>query len=125
MKKLIVLALAAAIAGHWAWKHQRAGQAAEMSREADITWLAQDVKASEVVMYTTTDCTYCHQAKGWLAERGFAFTECNMSVERRCEDEFRAHKANGTPFLVIRRGGRTHEMHEGFDSEEFLAALRG
>ncbi|TXH36316.1 MAG: glutaredoxin family protein [Burkholderiaceae bacterium] len=125
MKKLILLALAAAIAGHWAWKHHRGSEAAEMAREADITWLAQDVKPGQVVMYTTTDCTYCHQAKDWLADKGFAFTECNMSVDRRCEDEFRAYKANGTPFLVIRRGGRTHEMHEGFDSEEFLAALRG
>jgi hypothetical protein len=49
---------------------------------------------------------------------------CNMSVERRCEAEFKAYGGNGTPFLVIRRGGKEHHMEDGFDSDEFLAALR-
>ena len=85
-----------------------------------IQALAATVKAEDVVMYTTTECGYCHQAKAWLQQNGFAFTECNMSVSRTCQQEFAAYKAVGTPFLVV-RGER---MDNGFDSDQFLALLR-
>lgn len=88
-----------------------------------IHTLAATVKAEVVVMYTTTECGYCHQAKAWLNQHGFAYTECNMSVDSRCESEFASYRANGTPFLVLNRQGREHRMHDGFDSDEFLAAL--
>lgn len=90
-----------------------------------IQALAQTVRPEEVVMYSTTECGYCKQAAAWLQQNGFAFTECNMSVDRRCENEFAQYGANGTPFLVIRRGGKEHLMREGFDSDEFLAAIKG
>ena len=48
-----------------------------------------------------------------------------MSVERRCESEYMALGGNGTPFLVIRRAAKEHLMKDGFDSDEFLAAVRG
>jgi len=81
---------------------------------------AARVQARDVVMYSTTECVYCGQAKGWLAQNGFAFTECNMSVERRCEDEYRAYGANGTPFLLV----RGQQMREGFDVHQFLRILK-
>jgi glutaredoxin len=90
---------------------------------ADITRLASTVQANEVVMYSTTECQYCTQAKSWLGQNGFAFTECNMSVESHCETEFRSYGGNGTPYLVVNRAGKTHHMKNGFDSDEFLAAL--
>jgi|GEM_PF-1817315 len=85
--------------------------------------LAASVKADEVEMYTTSECPYCAEAKTWLKQNGFAFTECNMSITPRCIDEFKDYGANGTPFLIIRRNGKTHEMKDGFDSQEFLTAL--
>ncbi len=85
--------------------------------------LAATVKADEVEMYTTTECPYCGQAKSWLQQNGFAFTECNMSITPRCIDEFKSYGANGTPFLIIRRNGKSHEMKDGFDTQEFLTAL--
>ncbi len=85
--------------------------------------LAETVGPGDVVMYSTTECVYCTHAKNWLNHHGFAFTECNMSNEYRCETEFRQLGGNGTPFLVIHRGDKTYRMRRGFNSEEFLALL--
>lgn len=103
--------------------HRGAGTSSDDWTPEQIHALAATVKAEEVVMYTTTECGYCHQAKAWLNQYGFAYTECNMSVDSRCESEFASYHANGTPFLVLNRQGREHRMHDGFDSDEFLAAL--
>ncbi|WP_338847303.1 glutaredoxin family protein [Massilia sp. W12] len=89
-----------------------------------IQTLAASVKAHEVVMYGTQECGYCHQAKAWLNQNGFAFTECDLRKEKHCEAEYAAYGANGTPFLVIRRGDKEYLMKNGFDSDEFLRALR-
>jgi len=97
-----------------------AGPGPEPMDTPRIQALAATVKAEDVVMYTTTECGYCHQAKAWLQQNGFAFTECNMSVSRTCQQEFAAYKAVGTPFLVV-RGER---MDDGFDTDQFLALLR-
>ena len=48
-----------------------------------------------------------------------------MCLARRCERQFLAYGATATPYLVIRRGGRTYHMKDGFDSEEFLRVLKG
>ena len=110
-------------------RHQEARQAAEdgeIDAEADavpsdaLRALASRVKAEEVVMYGTAECVYCGQAKGWLNANGFAFTDCNMRVERRCQDEFQAYRAQGTPFLVV----RGQLMREGFDVHQFLRILK-
>ncbi|MBI5924509.1 MAG: glutaredoxin family protein [Aquabacterium sp.] len=88
--------------------------------DAQIRALAATVQAEDVVMYSTTDCTYCAQAKGWLSQYGFPLSECNMTTTPHCEQAFRALGADGTPYLIV----RGHHMKNGFDSDEFLAALR-
>lgn len=88
-----------------------------------IEALARTVRSSEVVMYTTSSCPYCAQAKSWLSQNGFAFKECNMTNSPSCEREFMALGGNGTPFVVLRRNGQTHYMRDGFGSEEFLDLL--
>lgn len=92
---------------------------------SDSEWkaLAATVRPGEVVMYSTTDCVYCQQAEVWLKAHNFHFSECNMTVEPRCEAEFHQYGATGTPFLVVRRGGRLHLMRNGFDHKEFLGLL--
>lgn len=125
MKNILGFLFFILIAGHLAWKHWGRDSSAPDMNLAQVQTLAASVKAEDVVMYSTTECSYCHAAKGWLAQHGFAFTECNMSIERRCEAEFSAYGADGTPFLVIRRGGKEHLMKNGFDSDEFLMALQG
>jgi glutaredoxin len=125
MKNLIGLLIFVLLASHIAWKQWGRDGASSDLTTPQIQTLAASVKVEEVVMVSTTECPHCHAAKGWLAQNGFAFTEGNMSVERRCEAEFKAYGGNGTPFLVIRHGGKEHPMKDGFDSDDFLAALRG
>ncbi|HEX5125547.1 MAG TPA: glutaredoxin family protein [Rhodocyclaceae bacterium] len=124
-KLLILIVLVGAVYQGW----QHFGKAGSYSGNSDasaaeISALAATVRPEDVVMYSTTECPYCAQAKGWLNQNGFAFTECNMSNESHCENEFKSYGANGTPFLVVRRGDKTHYMKDGFDSDEFIAALR-
>jgi glutaredoxin len=111
------------LALHFGWKHW--GSAAEPAGGAtgstsDIAVLAAKVGAEDVVMYSTTECAYCAQAKGWLKQYDFAYTECNMSVDKECERQFLKYGATGTPYLVV----KGQHMKDGFDSQEFLSLLR-
>lgn len=123
MLRIVILCLAL-LAAAWWWQGRsaapHAGSGAAADAATDIATLAASVQAEEVVIYTTSTCTYCAQAMRWLDQQGFAYTECNMSTTPRCEQEFMAHGATGTPYLVV----RGHHMKDGFDSDEFLAALR-
>lgn len=88
--------------------------------EDEIRALAVTTRPADIVMYSTTECVYCVQAKQWLTLYGFSFKECNMSLSRDCEREFLRYGANGTPFLVV----RGHQMKDGFVTREFLADLQ-
>jgi glutaredoxin len=115
---------AVALALLWAFlrpgEGERGGSRPEVP-PASGAGLAASVKPGDVVVYTTTECPHCRIAKDWLARYGFAFTECNMSVEPRCEDEFRRLGGRATPFVIV----RGKPLSRGFHSREFLAAVAG
>lgn len=94
------------------------GQA--IAADLNASELAASVKPSDVIIYTTPSCSYCAEAKAWLKVYGFAYTECDMSSSAKCESEFKRYGADGTPYLIV----RGHHMKNGFDSDEFLAALQ-
>ena len=98
-------------------------QSSALATRSSMQALADTVRPGDVTMYSTTECGYCTQAKSWLNQYGFAFTECNMSNVERCETEFRELGGTGTPFLIVQRGEKTYRMRNGFNSEEFLALL--
>jgi glutaredoxin len=105
-------------AAQFAWKHYSPSHSTH-AEQSPISQLAATVKAGDIIMYSTTECVYCGEAKSWLNQNGFAFTECNMTIDQRCQQEFNAYGAVGTPFLIV----RGHQMKDGFDSDEFLQAL--
>lgn len=82
--------------------------------------VARTVQPGDVVMYTTSECVYCAQAKGWLRQNKFEFKECNMSVNDDCIREYKNYGADGTPFLIV----RGYQMKNGFDSDEFITVLK-
>lgn len=82
--------------------------------------LASTVGRDEVIVYCVPECGYCTQAKAWLNQNGFAFTDCNMRADRQCEREYINYGGTGTPYLVV----RGKHMKNGFDSDEFLTILR-
>jgi glutaredoxin len=85
----------------------------------EIANIAATVSAGEVVMYTTTSCGYCAQARHWLNQYRIAFTECNTDTSDRCARELTAYGGDGVPYLVV----RGQHMREGFDSDQFLTIL--
>jgi glutaredoxin len=119
-KKILIIGIL--VLGAWAsfkGHHRGNAVAPDGPTEEQLRTLAATVQASDVVMYSTSECPYCAQAKSWLNQYGFAFTECNMSVDNQCLREFKSYGADGTPFLIV----RGHQMKDGFDSDEFIAAL--
>lgn len=88
--------------------------------EDELKQLAATVRQGDVVIYTTTGCPYCAQAKAWMTQYGFEFTECDAEVSATCAQELSTLDADGVPYLVV----RGHHMKDGFDSDEFIAALR-
>lgn len=131
--RLIVIALALVAGLGWMYgarlmgDRPSDGNSAPLSvhDDAGIRRLATTIRAEQVLMYSTTECGYCAEARSWLHGHGFAFTECNMSVDSRCTEAFRALRASGTPYLIVRGPRGEHHMKDGFDSDEFLAALQG
>lgn len=101
------------------WRHFGPQQpAAELTAEG-IAQLAAQVKPEDIVMYTTTDCPYCAQAKSWLNQHGFAFTECDAQQRPECAQQLQALGSKGVPYLLV----RGKHMKDGFDSDEFLSLL--
>ncbi len=90
----------------------------------DIQALAQTVKTEEIVMYNAPDCMYCNQAKSWLKQNNFPFTDCDMYASKQCEQEYNEYNGNGIPFIVINRHGKQHFMRDGFDTDELILALQ-
>jgi glutaredoxin len=120
IKKLLLVSILAWAAWASFKAHQRGHVPALDNPTAEnLRTLAATVQAGDVVMYSTSECPYCAEAKSWLNQHGFAFTECNMSVNKQCITEFKSYGADGTPFLIV----RGHQMKDGFDSDEFIAAL--
>ena len=108
---------------HLGWKYLGSMKVVNARGEvskASLNALATTAKAEDEEMYSTTECGHCTQAKGWLNQYGFAFIECNMSVSKQCEREFKGYGATGTPFLIVRAA----QMKDGFNSEQFLALLK-
>ncbi len=88
--------------------------------EEELKRLSSKVGQGDVVIYTTTECPYCAQAKAWMTQYGFAYTECDTEASQSCADDFARLHGNGVPYLIV----RGHHMKDGFDSDEFVAALR-
>ena len=86
-----------------------------------LTALAASTPSSEVLMYSAPWCSNCAAAKGWLAQYGFKFQECDIQASSTCLSQLKALDAEGgVPYLIVK--GR--QMKDGFDSEEFIAALK-
>jgi glutaredoxin len=127
--RLFVIALIAYGVMHYAesppeWGSRVTSLVAEVTKRSGTTEpplkaLAAQTRAGDIVLYSSDPCPYSREAKAWLRANGFPFTDCNLSTDRHCEAEFLSHGATGTPYLIV----RGHHMKDGFDSDEFIAAL--
>ena len=86
-----------------------------------LTALTASTPSSDVLMYSAPWCSYCAAAKGWLAQYGFKYQECDIQASSDCLSQLKAlDPQGGVPYLIVK--GR--HMKDGFDSNEFIAALR-
>jgi len=82
--------------------------------------LARTVKDGDVVIYSAVWCTSCNAAKQWMKQYGFAFQDCDVERDSDCGQRFAATGSKWVPYLVV----KGHHMKDGFDSDEFIAALK-
>ena len=130
----VKLVLVVAVAyGAWVGLHRTPGGApgaapaslagkfrADPSTE-QLAALAASTPSADVLMYSAPWCSNCAAAKGWLAQYGFTYQECDIQASSACLGQLKALDAQGgVPYLIVK--GR--HMKDGFDSDEFIAALK-
>lgn len=75
---------------------------------------------SEVIVYSTTWCGFCHQLKSWLKEQGIEFEEIDIEADQNAAREVvEATKQMGVPVTKV---GETYIV--GFDRPKLEAALK-
>jgi glutaredoxin len=71
-------------------------------------------------MYSADWCPNCRAAKGWMQQYGFKYDECNVETSSACASQLKTlDPQGGVPYLIV----RGQHMKDGFDSNQFLAAL--
>ncbi|KAK0349950.1 hypothetical protein LTR94_031004, partial [Friedmanniomyces endolithicus] len=75
-------------------------------------------KQSNVVLYGTSSCTYCIQARAYLRERNIAFIDRNISDSDQSYRELAQLGGKGVPVILV--GER---MLTGFNQSHLEAAL--
>lgn len=83
--------------------------------------LAANSKPGDVFMYTADWCPNCRAAKGWMAQYNFQYEQCDIDKDHGCKAKLDSLGGDGIPYLIV----KGHHMREGFDSQEFVAALQG
>lgn len=61
----------------------------------------RDARPGEVVLYGTTNCGYCKQARAHLQSRGIPYLEKNVSSNAQAESEWRDLGGRGVPLIVM------------------------
>lgn len=94
-------------------------QARRQSGEIDMLRKQQTLTAQDVVMYTTSTCPYCAQARAWLTANGVPFEDCNVELTARCKGDFESQGSPGVPLMRVRG-----HWHLGFDAGWLVEALK-
>ena len=73
------------------------------------------VKRDELVLYTTSWCGYCRQARKYLNDRGISYVEKDIEKDRFANSEFQRFGPRGVPLLV--RNGE--DTRRGFSPQSY------
>lgn len=102
--------------------NSHAGRIGSNLSAEQLTQLAASAAASDAVMCSATWCPNCAAAKSWLGQYGFKAQICEVDRDSACQAQLQTLDPQmGVPYLIVK--GR--HMKDGFDSDEFLAALAG
>jgi len=77
-----------------------------------------------VKIYTSPTCTFCHQLKEWLQEKGVEFEEFDVFADEDARD-FIVKKSGqmGVPVSLITSEDDSEEVVVGFDTDKFTQIL--
>ena len=57
--------------------------------------------APEIVMYVMPGCGYCKQARAYLEQRGFKWSEKDITTSEAANTEFKQKGGVGTPLILV------------------------
>ena len=80
--------------------------------------LRATARPGDILMLSSTTCSYCTKARSWLTEQRVPHSECFIERDPACLAEFQARSAPGTPTFVVR--GQTVV---GFDRKRMASLL--
>ena len=72
-----------------------------------------------VILYSTTHCGYCGQAKAFLRKHKIPFSEYDVERNRRAFTDFQRAGGRGVPLILIGK-----DKVPGFDPGKLSKALR-
>lgn len=107
--------------GAWLGYHRSGAlTSTPLRNNLSVEQLAASASPGDVVMYSATWCPYCSQAKGWLGQNGFKPQVCEIDKDSDCLAHLKTFDPKGAvPYLIV----KGHHMKNGFDSDEFIAAV--
>lgn len=71
---------------------------------------------AQVVMYATSWCGYCAQARAYFARKGIAYTEHDVEKSPAAHAEFRRLGGRGVPLIVYGEQTMTGFSERGFEA---------
>ncbi|RTL46821.1 MAG: glutaredoxin family protein [Burkholderiales bacterium] len=106
---LVVVALAALAS--WAWRGH--------VERADARALRNLAQPGDIRMISSETCAWCTAARRWMTAQQVPFSECFIERDARCQADYQALGAQGTPTFLV-RGQRI----VGFDRARVADALQ-
>ncbi len=79
----------------------------------------------DITIYSTTTCSFCHALKGWLDDKGIAYTDKVTDSDPEAMSEFMSVNEGmlSVPFTVIKAKDDTVTKIVGFDKAKFQKVL--
>ena len=90
----------------------------KLGAPARASKMAKKKPGNGVVIYTSSTCGYCKQAKAWLRQKKVLFTERNITTSRYARKEYDKLGAHGVPVILVGR-----QRIDGFSPARLQAAL--
>lgn len=75
--------------------------------------VAQSRTMKQVVIYTTSHCPYCKQAKQYFAQKGIRYREIDVETSMSGKEAFRKLGGNGVPLIMV-----GDKKVDGFNAQE-------
>ena len=87
--------------------------------QQDTATPAASGKADKVVIYTTSRCGYCRQAKQFMARNSIPFTEYDVETSARGKADYRKLNGRGVPIILV-----GEQRMNGYSEGSLLNLLR-